>query len=387
MQDMVYKALLSCIRAVLEGREESFSLPPETDRAALVSLAERHYLIGFLYRVYRYDSLMTREVRDRILVSYFAALAQHTEQALFAEEVFAYMRERKMRYMPLKGWVLRAYYPAPELRMSCDLDVFTEDKHRAEVREWILSRGFAEGEGDVHNDAYRRDSVNFELHHSLSEVDGRERAYYADAWERCVTEDGVLCAFTPEDFYIYMLSHMRKHLYEGNIGVRAVLDIYIWREGHPEMDEGYLKTEEEKLSLAPFASAMEKLSRVWFGEETEDEDMKILGDYILEGGVRATAEQHALMSATTAHGGGRGRYLLRLVFPPYDYMARYFTVLRKMPCLLPAMWVARWVRILFRRLCGKECQNTIGTAASLDRDAVARVVSVRRIAEGKGGKR
>ncbi len=381
MQSMAYTALLSCISAVLAGREQDISLPSELDRGELLALAKKHYLVGFLHRICYYDGGMPAEVKEQVVRAYFAALAQQTEQERFAEELFAFFGERQIRYMPMKGHMMRRIYPALDLRMSCDLDVYFDPQYRDVLRKWVLSQGFVEEEEDVHNDAYTRGNLNFEAHHSLSESDARERAYYANIWERCVTEDGLCHRFTDEDFYLYMLLHTRKHFYEGNIGVRAVLDIHIYRTAHPHMDEGYLAREAEVLSLTAFAATMERLARVWFEGGEEDADMATLGDYVMEGGVRATGEQHILMRAANNPRGGKIRYLLALIFPNYTYMARYFKFLRRCPILLPFAWVGRWFRILFSH--GKQRRNHLSDVAALDRDALARTLVVRRIAEGE----
>ncbi len=377
-----YTALLSCVRAVLEGREAELVLPAELDRAQLLALAQRHYLTGFLYRFCYSDAGMPQGVRDALMRAYFASLAQQTEQESFAEELFAHLHAAGIRYMPLKGYLLRRVYPSQDLRMSCDLDVLYDVNHRGALRTWLLSEGFAEGEADVHNDTYVRGSLCFEAHHSLSETDARERTYYANVWDKCVSEDGCLYHFSPEDFYIYLLLHMRKHFYEGSIDVRAVLDIHLWRAAHPEMDVTYLSAELDKLSLADFTACMERLARVWFSNAVGDTDMELLGTFVMEGGVRSTLEQNALMNATTSHGGSRVRYLVKKIFPPYSYMARYSETLKKCPPLLPFYWVKRWLRLLFT---GWGKQHHYVSAEGMDREAVERTVAIRRIVE-RGGR-
>ena len=40
---------------------------------------------------------------------------------------------------------------------------------------------------------------------------------------------------------------------------------------------------------------------------------------------------------------------LKLVFPPYSGMAMHFPVLKKVPVLLPVMWIVRWLELVFVR--------------------------------------
>ncbi len=372
-----YATLLAVVRAVLNEQTLPDCAWEGVDTAVLCDLAKQHYLTSFLWRVC-YTPTFPAEVRAEVEKGYFATLAQQTEQEGFARELQDFFRTSHIRHMPLKGYVLRRLYPTPDLRVSCDLDVLYDKEYRAELRAFCLAQGFAVGDADAHNDSYIRGTLTFESHHSLSEHNVTVREYYRDVWDRLETEDGLAYRFTPADFYVYMLLHMKKHFYEGNIGVRSILDVFIYNLAHPDMDRGYLDRAFTALELSSFAATVERLSRVWFGGEATNDDMELLGDYVMEGGIAGTAAQKALMTATTSHSGGRVRYIINRIFLPYEVMARRSPTLQKWPILLPAYWVARWWNRLFR---GRSIRSYVHEAEAIDRESIVRITRIKQIVE------
>ncbi len=347
-----YSALLGIVRAVIRGETLPHDILNGVDEEKLCLLAREQYLIGFLYRVC-YEAGFSRKVQRIIENLYFATFAQQKAQESFAEEIFGYFQEHGIRYMPLKGHVIRPLYQEPMLRLSCDLDVFYDRKYRKTLRKHLLSNGFALVEKRPYHDGYVRRGVSFEPHHSLSEENAAERSLYKNIWSRLQTEDGIAYHFSPEDFYIYMLLHMRKHLSEaGGVGIRAILDLYVWQNAHPHMDTAYLEERYRYLGICQFVSSMEALSRIWFREDAPTEDMELLGAYICGGSAWGTSERRFTMTATGKTGGGKGSYILRRIFPPYRYMQKHWPLLHKAPFLLPLFWVIRWFAFLFS---GKSC--------------------------------
>jgi len=76
-------------------------------------------------------------------------------------------------YMPLKGSVIRRYYPQPEMRTSCDIDILVSqnDIERA-IKALVENAEYKEVKKTMHDvSLYSPSNTHLELHHTLSETD------------------------------------------------------------------------------------------------------------------------------------------------------------------------------------------------------------------------
>lgn len=109
-------------------------------------------------------------------------------------------------YMPLKGSILKDWYPKPGMREMADNDILFDPSGREQVREIFQNRGyktvsFRKGNHDVYEKA---PIYNFEMHVSLFHGTYKELTeQYKNVKERLLPVDGTAYqfAFTPEDFY------------------------------------------------------------------------------------------------------------------------------------------------------------------------------------------
>jgi hypothetical protein len=118
------------------------------------------------------------------------------------------------------------------------------------------------------------------------------------------------------------------------------------------MDRAYLETEYEKLGISRFASAIERLSHIWFDDEKMDEDMECLGRYILSGGAYGTIEQNAQMKHAQGKSKkelrrARRQYIFDRLFPTYGALCLRYPVLKKWAILTPIFWFVRLFVTLF----------------------------------------
>lgn len=81
------------------------------------------------------------------------------------------------------------------------------------------------------HDEYEKPPIyNFEMHVSLFPGTYKERTeQYENAKERLLPVDGTAYqfAFTPEDFYVFVLAHAHKHYSHSGTGIRTLADIYV----------------------------------------------------------------------------------------------------------------------------------------------------------------
>lgn len=365
--------------SVLKGYFHGENFEKEADYEAAFRLAKMHSLGSLFYEAVKNSPLLPERVREEAKRHFFSNLAQQTAQEYYAAELMEKLEEKKIPYMPLKGYVLRKLYPAPELRTSCDVDVFYDKKRKEEVKEILSGLGFTEGhEGENHLD-WSLDSVTIEMHHELAAQSNVYHPYYQNVFERMVNTEGYRYDFTPEDFYIYFLVHAAKHFAHGGFGIRTVLDIWIYRK-KKALNEQYLNSELEKVQLLKFKNAIEDLAEYWFGEKEFTEELAVLHEYVL------TCGTYGQRSNSAAIGGDsesvkktKFKFLMRTLFPSLRTMRTMYPVLKKAPILLPFTWVARWFAVLFKRR--KNVGAVIHAMNGIDGERIEKVEKVMAITD------
>jgi hypothetical protein len=378
MAEATYKPFLALVRSVMDGTP----MPEQVDWKQMYLLAMNHGMIGILRAAASERDDLSERGKRYIEERYLIALARRMEQERAAEELFSALREHGIRYMPLKGYLMRRLYPSPDLRQSGDLDVFYDSGRRKELPAIMEQMGYTFVASCAHHAEYQRGTVLVEMHHALTVQTPRAEAYYADIWSRLLSEDGVEYRFSDEDAYIYMMLHTLKHFaIEGGTGIRSVLDIAVYRDAKPTIHEAYLTQEFEKLGMTRFVSVFERLSRVWFCGEAEDEEVALLGAYIADGTAFGTQEQRAVLLATegTEKASGGLRYVVQRLFPPYRRMRMAYPYLKRCPPLLPFFWVVRWCSILFSRRHRENARRDMALLQAVTPEATARMRQIRRI--------
>lgn len=333
-----YQSYIDLLRCAVFGS----SLEARPPWREIYPLSQRHNTPGALWHVAREREIAPKG-RAMLEKDYLAAVALRLEQEAAREELFAALTERGIRHLPLKGQTMRALYPSPDLRQSTDVDFFYDKGREREVEELLLSLGYTKVGTSAHDVEYLRGRVLVEAHHYLTSSAPRAAAYFGDVWHRLVTEDGILHAFSDEDYYVYMMHHTHKHFaLSGGVGVRAVLDIAVYLTQKPTLDRKQVEEALASLGILDFTLAMERLARGWFLGGEMNEDLHLLGDYVMDSGAFGTPEMRAALLATE-HGGSAGKkqFFLRRMFPPLHVMQGTYRCLVRCPLLLPVMWVVR----------------------------------------------
>ena len=254
----------------------------------------------------------------------------------------------KIAFIPLKGSVIRGYYPEPWMRTSCDIDILVKKSELQRGIDALVTAGFTFKSYDTHDvSLYSEGGVHLELHFDLVE-DGRANKcseILNNVWSHVHLKSG--CEYwhemSDEMFWFYHIAHMAKHFEEGGCGIRPFLDMWIL-----ESNVSYTKKRRELLErgeLLRFSECCEKLSRVWFGGEEHDDVSNALEEYILRGGVYGSVENRVAAKQTKE--GGRSKYFISRIFLPYDTLKMVYPVLQKHKWLLPLMQVRRWFRVVF----------------------------------------
>ncbi len=319
-----YLALRDLINHVLHERE----VHEDIDWEQVYLLAMRHHLTGFVYRAALGREDVPRETVAHIENSYFTAVGEQSRQEHYAEILFAALKERGIRYLPMTGYVMRRFYPQPTWRISSDLDVTIEGDRFFEVGDMLDALGFTRVEDKKEYDTYVLDHVIIRLYQENDEA----------LWGNLLTEDGCEFRFGDEDYYVRILEFLRRRFTDGTCGMRAILDLYMYRMAKPHVAAADLSERIEAQGLTRFADCLVQLVEIWFGDAEMTDDMMLLGSYIAASGTLEDIE-----------GIEKREHLWRRIFPRYRTMKRRYPFLGRAKFLLPVMWVVRWFHLLFSR--------------------------------------
>ena len=265
-------------------------------------------------------------------------------------------------YMPLKGSILKDWYPKPGMREMADNDILFDPSGRKQVREIFQNRGYKTVSFRKGNhDEYEKPPIyNFEMHVSLFHGMYKELAeQYENVKERLLPVDGTAYqfAFTPEDFYVFVIAHAHKHYSHSGTGVRTLADIYVMdRHLGDIMDRDEVEQKLTQLGIAEYEQHSRVLAEKLFSavrplaeiELTEDEKEMLL--YYCDATTYGTVDNsvnnrlHELQKNTEAITlWTRLKYCVVRLFPGREFCKFHYPFVYRHPWTFPFFWVWRIV--------------------------------------------
>ena len=320
--------------------KEVYALSKTNDMAHLVAV-----------ELFSQKVLNGKEIGERFKKQQILSIYRYERMNQEYTEICRVLDEAGIPYMPLKGAVMRQYYPEPWMRTSSDIDILVKPKDIPAATEALVSVLNYRNDGAYDHDVqmFAPSGVHLELHFETIEDYHLASAnkVLSKIWdEHAVPLKGQCYAMGNEMFYFYHIAHMAKHFQEGGCGIRFFVDM--WLLNHSVK---YDKIKKDDLlqqgGLLEFAQHAEQLSEVWFGEHTHTEVTKRMESYILNGGVYGSRDNK--MAVKHVNKGGRFGYALYLLFRPYHELTREYPILYKHKWLYPFCQMHRWICLLFNR--------------------------------------
>ena len=254
------------------------------------------------------------------------------------------LNEAKIPFIPLKGSVLRRYYPEPWMRTSCDIDVLVHEEAVDQAAQTIVEKlGYAYEKKQYHDISLMSDGgVHLELHHSIKENKANIDALLSECWDYAAPSDDYECCFTNEFFFFHQIAHASYHFLHGGCGVRPILDLYLLQRKMP-FDSTVLDEMLEKSGIKKFFDAAKAISEVWFGDGEHTDVTRRMEDYLLRGGVYGSTANS--MAVGQQKEKGRLGYIINRIWLPYELLCITYPRLkgRKSPPFFHE--IKRWLRI------------------------------------------
>ena len=357
--------LIYLMACSLQGTEPEGAPLANIDLEALLRLAKAHSVSAMVCMALEQTDAFQHAAETTRLKWFEAKNKAIRKNMLLDAERKAILHELEIQgiwYMPLKGSILKDWYPKPGMREMADNDILFDPSGRKQVREIFQNRGyktvsFGKGNHDVYEKA---PFYNFEMHVSLFHGMYKELAeQYENVKERLLPVDGTAYqfAFTPEDFYVFALAHAHKHYSHSGTGVRTLADIYVMERHLGDiMDRDEVEQKLTQLGIAEYEQHSRVLAEKLFSavrplaeiELTEDEKEMLLYycDATTYGTVGNSVNNrlHELQeNSEDITLWTKLKYCGVRLFPGREFCKLYYPFVYRHPWTLPFFWVWRIV--------------------------------------------
>lgn len=355
------KGLITLIKSAIS--EKSHKLPDGFDLSEAFDVARKHGIIPMVY--YGACNCGIDKSCDTMRESFKAVCAaiiigerQNTE----IKRVLDAFVENKIEFIALKGIHLKKLYPKHEMRRMGDADILIKPSEYECIRAVMIQLGFSEKLESDHELIWSNGAVVIELHkHLIPSYNKDYYAYFGDGWKlaKIKSDNGFEYNMTAEDNLIYLFTHFAKHYRDCGIGIRHLVDLWVYRHNHSCLDEVYIRKELEQLQLQAFYSNVIKTLEVWFEDAECDDVSDFISQVIFSSGVYGKSENRTKSIALKERKKGNtvtkfmAIKLFKTVFKGYGEMSEFYPCLRKLPVLLPILWGVH----LFKRIFNKQKRN------------------------------
>ena len=132
------------------------------------SLAKKHDLAHLVAVAIENNGLLDKP-NPSLTNSVMAAVYRYEQQHHELERICELLEAEGIDFLPLKGSVLRDYYPEGWLRTSSDIDILVKEADFERARTAIVEKLGYRYESDSPHDSslYYGDNLHFEIHHTL----------------------------------------------------------------------------------------------------------------------------------------------------------------------------------------------------------------------------
>ena len=310
-------------------------LPEKIEIERLVDYAKRHALV----------SLMAQGMLDN-KIQVGPGIAKRLLSLIQTNRIFKKLRnshkeavrnafeDAGIENVILKGEDIDKFYPEPDLRESCDCDIYVGTEYMKQSREIMKNLGFEMLEEGLEHDEYEIDGlVVFEIHNKFAHEEFDEAKECKKILKRLRIKEGKkhTLYMTDEDIFFYMVCHTAKHFKQGGIGLKNIVDLWVLKNRiDTKQAEKYIKN----ANLSEIYNELLALADFWLEGKELPEKYRQDAEEIAQGTWRGTAEKNKENMEKRSFKVKLKNLVKMYNFPRYLLEDRY-PILKKAPYLLP----------------------------------------------------
>lgn len=281
-------------------------------------------------------------------------------------EIYQNLLEADLKVAVVKGIICRSLYPLPDNRESSDEDLFIEGKYVPQATMVLQKSGMqitSRGKDvTIFMDPFSK--LTIELHVLL--LDDEQDYFYkfkqvlSSSMDSLVVHNiqGVsVYSFSYENHFLFLIFHLIKHFLHGGVGIRQLLDIFMYVEKYGRnIDWDYVWNIQKELHIDMFVLNLVSIGHAYLGFDIHkmniDETVLKQCDYeelledMLNAGIFGSSTKERLHSSTiTLNALKNGKpAILKSIFPTVAEMKEKYQFLYKKPYLLPFSYMLRIIK-------------------------------------------
>lgn len=373
----ISELLLKLIKSAVSGKpvSESISVSDE-DAEKLYLLSKKHDMAHIVsYSLNKNKIQLTHQKAAKAFEDqHMMAVFRYERQNYDLEQLRKLFTGLEIRFIPLKGSVIRTMYPEVWMRTGCDIDVLIhkEDIEKAKNGLENTLKYTPKGVGNHDIGFVSPGGVYLELHYSLLHSENEDKCL-KNVWKYANLKSG--CTFeyelSYEMFYYYHIYHMAKHFVGGGCGIKPFVDMWVMNTNgisYSAFKNGPVK----KSRFNRFAEKAEKLCDVWFGTGSHDGLTLAMQEYIFTGGVYGSVANK--QAAKTHSSNNKLKYYVSRIWLPDEIINLHYPELKNNKWKMPFYQIKRWGKVLFAHNKETAVNGNTNTVSQDNKDFIADMV-------------
>lgn len=340
------------------NEKEPQVLSEDIDFSVLLELAKKHQIYNMIFPVISNMENVPEEEKENWrnynLTEIAKMLTVNSERQIIYDE----LTENKIKFMALKGLILKNYYPKESMRQMSDNDILVDPKKRDLIFEIMKRHNYKISSTCENSDDFLKSPFcAFEFHRDLFFDECEFHPHFNYVWDNAVVdeENPYMYYMNLNDVYVHSVCHMYKHFSTAGCGVRFLADIYVFlKKEKDNLDWNYVNNWFSEYGILEYEKESRELAfKLFDEEELNDKQMELFQTYMNfgiygNGNVAITRRINKLAeNDNSSLKTAKTKYLLKRLFPSKSLMVQNYRVLEKKPYLLPFYYVARLFKGLF----------------------------------------
>ncbi|MCI9631096.1 nucleotidyltransferase domain-containing protein [Thomasclavelia cocleata] len=347
-----HKYIFKMLKAVLSNNY-TLTVEKDLDWNYIYKLCKFHQIDNIIGYISNKPEYMPEDIYKKFQLAKQKGMVREINQYYELQMIQKKFAEYGIENMPLKGSILKKYYPSPDMRFLTDLDILFKDKKTELVKQALLEIDYQVYVTGDHHDVYIKEPyMTVEMHRKCYNDNDSLDILFDNIWQRCTKankDNEYTYEMSIDDFYLYMVGHMAKHFKFGGIGIRMLLDFMIFKNRlEKDCNRNYIEFNLDKAGLLQFEKEIKEILKKCLDDNYQLENDDLI-NYIINSGAYGTT-QNSLNNEILKDGNttnkiikNRVKILFEIVFPCLNNMKEKYSYVNHFPFLLPIAWIHRGI--------------------------------------------